>query len=56
MQCASALRDEVPKWLGHDWQGEIKFQKNRKTRKLALFVSFVRFVFEKISVKSVLSV
>ena len=28
MQCASALRDEVPNWLGHDWHGEVKIKRN----------------------------
>ena len=30
MQCTSALRDEVPKWLGHDEHGEIKSLKIEK--------------------------
>ena len=56
LQCTSAPQGEGRRWLGHDKHGEIESQKIEKDENFNLFVSFVRFVFKKISVKSVLSV
>ena len=39
MQCTSALRDEVPKWLGHDWHGELKIKIPERRWKLVTCIA-----------------